>query len=44
MEEWLVMGGAVLLVCLIYPPFLGFIMGMGSIMLATYVVFKLLGG
>lgn len=44
MEEWMVMGGAMLLICLFYPPFLGFIMGMGFMMLATYIVFKIIGG
>jgi hypothetical protein len=44
MEEWLVMGGAVFLICLVYPPLLGVVIGAGGLMLATVVVYKLLGG
>lgn len=44
MENWMVMGGAILLVCLLFPPFLGFVVGMGAMMLATYAVYKILGG
>jgi hypothetical protein len=44
MEEWLVMGGAVFLICLVYPPLLGVVIGAGGLMLATVVIYKLLGG
>jgi hypothetical protein len=42
MESWMVMGGAILLVCLFCPAVLGFVAGVGSIMLLTLVVFAIL--
>lgn len=44
MEEWMVMGGALFVICLVYPPLLGFVIGVGGVMLATVVIHKLLGG
>jgi hypothetical protein len=44
MENWLVMGAAVLVICLVYPPLLGVVIGAGGLMLATVVIYKLLGG
>lgn len=42
MENWMVMGGAVLLVCMLYPPFLGFVIGVGIMAVATMIVFFLI--
>lgn len=44
MEQWMVMGAAVLVIGMIYPPLLGVVIGAGGIMLATLVVYKLIGG
>lgn len=44
MEQWLVMLVAIAIVCFVFPPALGFFMGMGVMVGATYVVYKLLGG
>jgi len=44
MEEWMVMGGAILVSCLIYPPLLGVVIGAGGVMLLSVVIYKLLGG
>ncbi len=43
MENWLVMGGAILLVACFYPPFLGLVMGAGAVIVATIVVGKIIG-
>jgi len=44
MEQWLVMGAVVLVICIVYPPFLGAVIGAGGFMLATLLLYKLLGG
>ncbi len=44
MEQWMVMGVAVLVIGMIYPPLFGFVIGAGGIMLATIIVHKLIGG
>ena len=44
MENWAVMGAVVLVLCLFNPPFFGAVIGAGGIMLATFILFKLLGG
>lgn len=44
MDEWLVLLGAIAIVCLVCPPILGFFMGVGAMVAATYVVYKILGG
>lgn len=44
MENWIVMGAVVFAVCLIHPPFLGGVLSVCVMMLATYIVFKLIGG
>lgn len=42
MENWLVMGVAILVVCALCPPLFGFVMGAGGIMLATCVVYAII--
>jgi hypothetical protein len=44
MEQWLVMGAVVLVICIVHPPFLGAVIGVGGIMLATVLLYKLVGG
>jgi hypothetical protein len=44
MEQWMVMGAAVLVIGMIYPPLFGVVIGAGGIMLATVVVYKMIGG
>lgn len=44
MENWMVLGGAALLICLLYPPFLGFMMGIGAIVVLTFIITKMIGG
>jgi hypothetical protein len=44
MEQWMVMGAAVLVIGIVYPPFFGVVIGAGGIMLVTVVIYKLLGG
>lgn len=44
MQEWLIMGGALLLVCLFVPAFAGLVVGAGAVMLLTVLLYKLLGG
>lgn len=43
MESWLVMLVALIIVCALCPPLLGFIMGAGAVMIATVVIGKFLG-
>lgn len=44
MENWIVMGAVVFALCLIHPPFFGGVLSVGFMMLATFIVFKLIGG
>jgi len=44
MENWMVMGAALLILCAIHPPFLGVVAGAGGVMLLTVILFKLFGG
>lgn len=43
MENWLVMGGAILLIACMYPPFLGLVMGAGAVIAVTIVIGKIIG-
>lgn len=43
MENWLVMGAAVLLLACLYPPILGVVAGAGVVMLGTIILAKILG-
>jgi hypothetical protein len=43
MENWMVMGGAILLVCLLCPAVLGFAIGAGGVMLLTVLIYAVLG-
>jgi hypothetical protein len=44
MEQWIVMGVAVLVIGMIYPPLFGVVIGAGGLMLATVVVHRMIGG
>jgi hypothetical protein len=44
MSNALKFGLAVFLLCVFYPPLLGFVFGVSVVMGATFVVYKLLGG
>ena len=44
MENWIVMAAATLIVCALFPPLLGFLIGAGGIMLATCVVYAIICG
>ena len=44
MEQWLVMGAAILIVGMIYPPLFGVVIGAGAFMLLCTIIFKMLGG
>jgi hypothetical protein len=43
MENWLVMGGAILFIAFLYPPILGVVAGAGVIVLGTIILAKILG-
>lgn len=44
MEQWIVMGVAILIVAMIYPPLFGVVIGAGGFMLLCTVIYKILGG
>lgn len=44
MEQWMVMGGAILIIGMIYPPFFGVVIGAGGFMLLCTLFYKVLGG
>lgn len=44
MDNWLVMGGALLLISLVYPPFFGFVMGIAFAAVVSVFFLKLFGG
>ena len=43
MESWMVLGGAIVIIAIVYPPILGVVMGAGAVVLATLVIGKLVG-
>lgn len=43
MESWMVMGGAILLLACLYPPFLGVVAGAGILIVATIIVGHIIG-
>jgi hypothetical protein len=44
MEQWMVMGAAILVIGMLYPPLFGVVIGAGGIMLVVVVAYKFLGG
>lgn len=44
MKPWAIYFSAVTIGCLIYPPLLGFCMGVGAFCLISWVIFKAIGG
>ena len=44
MENWVFMGGAMLLISIVYPPFFGFVLGAIAVGVITVFFSKLLGG
>lgn len=44
MRPWIILAGVVLILCVIYPPFLGFVIGVVGFHLMAFIVFKSLGG
>jgi len=43
MEQWMIMGAVVLVVCIFCPPLFGVVMGAGAILLGSLVIAKILG-
>lgn len=43
MENWLVLGGGILLIACLYPPILGVVFGVACVMLLTIVIGKIIG-
>lgn len=44
MEQWMVMGAAILVIGMLYPPLFGVVMGAGFIMGIMFVAYKMMGG
>ncbi len=44
MRPWLILTSVILVLCLIYPPFLGCVIGVVGFHLMAFVVFKAIGG
>jgi hypothetical protein len=42
MEDYWKFFACVGVMCLVYPPFLGFVIGMGSFLLLSFVIYKIL--
>jgi hypothetical protein len=44
MQPWLVFGFVISVLCLFYPPLIGFCCGVTTFFVISFVVFKALGG
>lgn len=44
MQPWLVFAVLISILCLVYPPLIGFCSGVFAFFAVSFVVFKLLGG
>jgi hypothetical protein len=42
MEEWIVMGVVIVILCVLYPPFLGFVFVVGRFMLMASAFYAIL--